>query len=300
VRDKTTELKSLEDYLAKAEVNFDKIRVTIASQDVTVEEARRLQSEKARVEEGISKATVVKHEYSKALRDIEMELSRKSEELQAIMLQYNNKVIDIPGLSEHSESIALDIENNDVVESDQRLLLGGVDLSAIVCQHLDTLKRTLLLRTAETKHELLQFLDRENINEETMTEALDRIKILKSKKFKVEESLVRENDENDGALQVPLNEIELLEKKKSSVRDPIALETAIARYQSRCLELEALYQEEKDGFAKKREEFGAEIAISLQSCDEYMHHIISKLETLVDTLNSKREKLDTVAASVEN
>jgi len=113
VRDKTTELKSLEDYLAKAEVNFDKIRVTIASQDVTVEEARRLQSEKARVEEGISKATVVKHEYSKALRDIEMELSRKSEELQAIMLQYNNKVIDIPGLSEHSESIALDIENND-------------------------------------------------------------------------------------------------------------------------------------------------------------------------------------------
>ena len=113
VRDKTTELKSLEDYLAKAEVKFDKIRVTIASQDVTVEEARRLQSEKAWVEEGISKATVVKHEYSKALRDIEMELSRKSEDLQAIMLQYNNKVIDIPGLSKHSESIALDIENND-------------------------------------------------------------------------------------------------------------------------------------------------------------------------------------------
>ena len=111
---------------------------------------------------------------------------------------------------------------------------------------------------------------------------------------------MRENDENDGALQVRLNEIELLERKNSSVRDPIALEIAIARYQSRCVELEALYQEEKDDFAKRREEFGAEIAISLQSCDEYMHHIISKLETLVDTLSSKRAMLDNVAAFVEN
>ena len=177
VRDKASELKTLEDELAKAEVKLDKIRVAIASQDVTVEEARRLQSEKARVEEGISKATVVKHEYSKTLRGMEIELSQKAEELQAIMLQYNNKVIDIPGLSEQSESIALDIENNNVVESDQRLLLGGVDLNAIVSQHSDTLKRTLLLRTAERKQELLQFLDKENINDETMTEALDRIKV---------------------------------------------------------------------------------------------------------------------------
>jgi len=110
--------------------------------------------------------------------------------------------------------------------------------------------------------------------------------------------LARNNEEQEGALQVRQNEVENLERKIASVRDPVALETAIARYQSQCVELEALRQEEEEEFTAEREAITEEIAAALHSCGEYMTHVKTRLEDFQDSLQIKRETIGTIEDNV--
>jgi len=182
VRDKTAELGRLESELAEADATVKKIRETIASQGITVDDARRLQSEKSRVEDSIAKAATAKQECSKALWELEMDLSRKVGELEAVTVQYNKKGTELQLFPEsakntHGKKFFIDIEKKYSAEADQSLLLGGVDLNGMVRPHLDALKGSALNRTAEKKQELSQSLDQEDVSEDALTEAADRVKV---------------------------------------------------------------------------------------------------------------------------
>ncbi len=119
--------------------------------------------------------------------------------------------------------------------------------------------------------------------------------ILETKKAKAEETLARENEANDRALQIRLNEVEALEKKIDSIRDPISLQSAISRCQIRSVKLEALHQKEKDEFTTQIEDVEAEIATALHICDEFMNQINIKLKICEENLTVQWVKLETIA-----
>ncbi len=177
VRDKNKEFKALEEELATTNLQVEKIRVMLASQGITIEDARRLQSEKAHIEDGISKAATTRHEYNKALWELEMELSRESSDLESVASQYNNKAADLADSSGHGKNITIDIERKYVAESDQRLLLGGADISGEILPRLEALKQSFIRQISEKKQQLLQLLDQEQFDEEAQTEASDKTKV---------------------------------------------------------------------------------------------------------------------------
>lgn len=109
--------------------------------------------------------------------------------------------------------------------------------------------------------------------------------------------MARENDVNEGALHIRLNEIETLGKKIATIRDPISHESEISRYQSRLGELEALHQKEKDEFNLKMEEVGTEISNAIQICGTFLHHVESKLKICEGNLTIQRAKLETIVDS---
>lgn len=109
--------------------------------------------------------------------------------------------------------------------------------------------------------------------------------------------MARENDANEGLLHIRLNEVETLGKKIAAIRDPISHESAISRYQSCLVELEALHQKEKDEFHLKMEEVGTEIRNTVQICGEFLHHVESKLKICEGNLTIQRAKLETIVDS---
>jgi SMC interacting uncharacterized protein involved in chromosome segregation len=156
---------------------LEDIRVTVASQGITVEDAKRLQSEKALVIDEISKGSSAKHECNKVLWDLEMELSRDYHELESLAYQYNNAATNLVDNSGYGKKFIADIETKIGATSDPRLLLGGIDISGEVLPHLDALKQSIMQQISDKKQQLMHLFDQEQVLEEARTEALDKAKV---------------------------------------------------------------------------------------------------------------------------
>jgi SMC interacting uncharacterized protein involved in chromosome segregation len=177
VQDKRSELHALEEELSGLHKKLEDIRVTVASQGITVEDAKRLQSEKALVIDEISKGSSAKHECNKVLWDLEMELSRDYHELESLAYQYNNAATNLVDNSGYGKKFIADIETKIGATSDPRLLLGGIDISGEVLPHLDALKQSIMQQISDKKQQLMHLFDQEQVLEEARTEALDKAKV---------------------------------------------------------------------------------------------------------------------------
>jgi SMC interacting uncharacterized protein involved in chromosome segregation len=125
VQDKRSELHALEEELSGLHKKLEDIRVTVASQGITVEDAKRLQSEKALVIDEISKGSSAKHECNKVLWDLEMELSRDYHELESLAYQYNNAATNLVDNSGYGKKFIADIETNNAANIRQEAAVNA-------------------------------------------------------------------------------------------------------------------------------------------------------------------------------
>ena len=117
------------------------------------------------------------------------------------------------------------------------------------------------------------------------------LQILEAKAKNLEETLKRERDEQEGTLAVRLREIDSIETKISSLRDPVALEAAIAKYQRQCTQLETLRQKNQEEHAALNEAVQAEISDALASLAVREEHIQTKLRELEDHIADREANL---------
>ena len=117
------------------------------------------------------------------------------------------------------------------------------------------------------------------------------MQILEAKAKNLEETLKRERDEQEGTLAVRLREIDSIETKISSLRDPVALEAAIAKYQRQCTQLETLRQKNQEEHAALNEAVQAEISDALASLAVRGEHIQTKLRELEDHIADREANL---------
>jgi kinetochore protein NDC80 len=173
VQDKRSELQALEEELAGINTKLEDIRAIVASQGITVEDAKRLHSEKAHVMDAISKGSTAKHECNKVLWDLEMELSRECHELESLTFQYNNTAANLVDSSGYGKKFIADTEVKITATSDPRMLLGGVDISGEVLPYALALKQSIMQQISDRKQQLMRLLDQEQVLEVSRTEVLD-------------------------------------------------------------------------------------------------------------------------------
>lgn len=285
VKERTKELEKNEKELERVMNRVEALKEKVQKQELSVDDARRMQSEKARVKESIERAVESKQKQNKLLWEAEMELNRRIEQLETLAAQYNalaSELLLIPETAENAngKKFMVEVHKEHAHEQNQSLLLGGVDLCSVAIPSISKLKSDYEDKSAHAREDLLELLDQVEASEEAITEAANDIKILEGKKKKSEEVFTREKEEQERALSVLLREIEVIETKIASIYDPVSQEEAITRYQRRCAELEALLSKTQEEGEARKQAVRKEINDALVVCAEHKEYQRKKLAEL--------------------
>ncbi|GMH56932.1 hypothetical protein TrST_g9690 [Triparma strigata] len=273
VETRGAELERNEADLASIHVRVAELKTAVSQQDLSAEDVRRMQGERARVEDGLERAIASKQEHSKNLWDAETELNKIVEELDAAASVFNSKAKElqmIPETAKYSqgERMTITIDKSKADEEDSTGLLGSVNLKTVVRPAIAQLKETVTGNMNSAKQELLNLLDQEEHAEEELKDAMTSATALENKARRAEEQYLKEKEQLDKAIAELVSETEEAETKITQLRDPMALETAISRNQTRLAQLNALRTEKKEAAEARREAVHGEILKALNMCAE--------------------------------
>ena len=299
VEERTVELDKNEKELESITGRIGQLKSKVETQEVSVEDVRIMQNEKARVEERIAAASKSKNEMAKLAWEGEMELRGKFQEMQDSVGKYNemaSKLLLIPETAENARGERFEIElQQDYAQEDNLVnMFGGIDLENSIMCSIRNLKRTYSDRVSQSRQELSSMMDEQQVCEEAYTEVSDGVKILEAKAKKCEETLRREKEEQEGTLAVRRKEIESIETKIGSLRNPVALEAAIAKYQRQCTQLETTRQKNQEEYLMQKKAVQAEIndALALLAVrEEHIQTALKELESHICMREANLEQL---------
>lgn len=292
VESRAAELKENEAELDGFNARIAELKTTISGQDLSAEDVRRMQGERARVEDGLERALAAKAEHSKVLWEAESELNKNLEELEGAIAVFNKKASSleiIPHTAKNSGgmdfTLKVDrdaIKTADGADSDAvtNAILGNVDVKGAVRPALAQLKESTIGKNNAAKAELLELLDHEEQVEESLTEALKNTSALENKARRAEEAYTKEKEHVDAGIAELQAEAEQAEIQASQLRDPMAMETALARNTARLAQLKALREEKAEAAAARKEAVHQEIVKALNMAAEHKDYIQTQLAEL--------------------
>jgi len=298
VEARTEELSKNEAELKSISANVANLKSQIATQDLSAEDVRRMQGERARLEEGLERAAAMKDEHNKAFWEGEAQLTAVLKSIETNVATYNGLCADlqlIPETAKNANGIKfhVSIDKSMAAQDDQVSLLGGVDVNGAVKPAVENLKSCVASASAEARKELLDLLDMEENSEEKLAELTEAMKKAESKAAKLEETYNREKEQIDAALAMIIKETEATESKIASLKDPVALESALARSQTKLNQLKALREEKASINAANKKAVHDEILEALAMVADHHSHCAKRFSE-VTALGQK------VLASIEN
>jgi chromosome segregation ATPase len=122
-------------------------------------------------------------------------------------------------------------------------VITGVAFKDEVAPKLDNIIASINAKIDETKEKYQDMLDKVQRSHDECKAADAQLHIVKEKTAKCEKTMEDEEETHKAKLAVRQREVDAMESKVASRRDPIALEEQIAAFQRQCAELEALQLE---------------------------------------------------------
>jgi SMC interacting uncharacterized protein involved in chromosome segregation len=282
--------------LERSTKHVEELKIAISNQALSLEDVQKMQNELKGVEESIDRAIKLKDERRKALWDSQVEAEKYWNELEGVVSDYNSDVAELsllPLVSVKGVDMKVIVDKASVLENDMTKLLN-VDLSGSVQPALLECKQEYSEKLSEAKWKYQEYLDRLEESEEAFSEAMEKLKIMQDKTAKCDDTLVGEREAQEAKLAVRLRDAESMETKVASLRDPVALEEQMARYERQCAELEALrikYQAES--VARKRAvcEKIEQTCLAIQDYDDFCE---KKVEEVNQYRSNKKETYGTL------
>jgi tRNA(Phe) wybutosine-synthesizing methylase Tyw3 len=105
-------------------------------------------------------------------------------------------------------------------------------------------------------------------------------------------------EEREAAFQAKLSGIQSMQTKIDSLRDPEAMERAIARYETKYEELEAMRLEEEREADTTARATAEEIHTAVATCTEYLAHVQSQLKRCASELEKKKTAIGSTQFTV--
>mmetsp|Transcript_12860 Transcript_12860/g.19539 ORF Transcript_12860/g.19539 Transcript_12860/m.19539 type:complete len:219 (+) Transcript_12860:1-657(+) len=198
------------------------------------------------------------------------------------MSTYHEHVVseDLKSESDTDEwSYDLTLNKENAAETNQSLLLGH-DIQTEIVSKLQKMKHHYAEMSVEARKELLSALDKKQASEVAHIEAKDEVNIVRGRKNKSDETLNREKETQEASLAIRLREVEKMERTIADIRDPVAVEEAIARYESQCVELEALRRRHQEEYLSTKKAVKNEINHALTKFLEHKEYQETKVTEL--------------------
>ena len=133
VESRSAELEANEVELAGFNDRIAELKTLISGQDLSAEDVRRMQGERARVEDGLERAIAAKAEHSKVLWESEMELNSTLEELENAAATFMKKATDLeiyPHTAKNAagQDFTMKVDRDAVHVADPNAILSGCDI----------------------------------------------------------------------------------------------------------------------------------------------------------------------------
>jgi SMC interacting uncharacterized protein involved in chromosome segregation len=293
VEERTAELQATEDELEAMTARVNTIKAQIHSQDLSVEDVRKMQAESDRVSDALEKVSALNEQNKEALWVSETELNRLFERLEIAVESYNMKLAELLLLLESAGRLKMSLNKESAACGDQSQLLG-VSLRTDVRPFLVDFKIETTEEAAVIRRQLQDDLDQLEASEEALTEVMDSLQIVEDRKAKCEENMEKEREQAEAALAVRLREVEAIESKIESLRDPVALEEQIARYQRQCNQLEALQLKHQEENISQKMAVHDEINAALRAIEEHNNYVREKFKSMKQYAIEQRTTLRSV------
>jgi kinetochore protein NDC80 len=282
IQERSTELVHTNAKLDKMNAHVKELKSVIATQELSVDEVRKMESEQKGVTEAMDRSLKLKRQREQALQHSRDELNTCVQKLDDAIATYNAKLADLASIPELGSKFA-EIKaklNKENLAEDQKDMLG-VDLQAVVRPLIEISKAQYESKADQAKWDYQDALDQREKAEEDLQDAQAKLQILTDKYQRCEERLHLEKEAQDAKLAVRARELTSMEEKVASLRDPVALEEQMASYERQCAELEALAEtHEAENVAKKRavlEEIESAMALMAEH-ESFCRHKIAELD----------------------
>mmetsp|Transcript_9450 Transcript_9450/g.28194 ORF Transcript_9450/g.28194 Transcript_9450/m.28194 type:complete len:657 (-) Transcript_9450:1678-3648(-) len=294
--DQSNELEETSKKLTTILSKVEQLKESINSQELSIEDVHKMQNEQKGYEEAFERAFALRDQRRSELWEIESEIENFWSKVESLVSDYNSYAGDLkilPMMASKDVEMMASIDKDAALDPNPTKLIG-VDLPGNIQPILTSCYTEYSEMTAESKSKYQEALDKLEKSEEAFTEALERHRIVEKKIDKCEETMEAEREAQDAKLGVRMREAESIETKVASLRDPVALEEQMARYQQQVTELESLKQQhEEDNVARKAavcEEIDRAI-LAMKEYDQFCMDKISEVQKYKEERRSKYGKI---------
>ncbi len=279
---KNDQSEELEETSKKLEAIVSKVqnlKENIDKQELSLEDVQKMQSERKGVEEAIDRANKLKDQRRSALWEIESEIESCWNKVESFVSDYNANAGDLkilPMVSRKGVEMTAIIDKNATLDPNPSKLLR-VDLSGSIHPTLKACHEEYSNMTSDSKWKYQEALDKLERSEEMFTEALERNRIVENRIDKCESTMEAEREAQDAKLGVRTRELESIESKVASLRDPVALEEQMAKFEQQCAELEALRQQHEEENVARKAAVCEEVDRAISAIQEYDTFCMDKI-----------------------
>lgn len=296
------ELEETNKSLAKIMSKVEQVKDSIGKQELSVDDVKKMQSERKGVEEAMERALALRDQRRSALWEIESELDKTMNDLESVVTTYNSNVCDlklVPMVSSKGIEMEAVINKESILDPDPSKLLS-IDLPTTIHPTLSSCCEEYVSLISNSKWKYQEALDQLEKSEAGFTEALERHRIVENKIDKCEETMKAEREAQDAKLGVRTREVELIERKVASLRDPVALEEQMSQFERQCTELETMRQQhEEDNIARKKA-ICEEIDGALLAMKDYDDFCLEKIKEVQKYRENKRVNYGALSVPVES
>jgi SMC interacting uncharacterized protein involved in chromosome segregation len=269
--DQSEELEETSKKLSTIVSKVQNLKESIDQQELTLEDVQKMQNERKGVEEAIERAYTLRDQRRSALWEIESEVESCWSTLESFVSDYNSHVGDLkilPMISSRGVEMTAVIDKEAILDPNPSKLLL-VDLPGTIQPVLKTCYEEYSDMISESKWKYQEALDKLEKSEEMFTEALERNRIVENRIDKCEGTMEAEREAQDAKVGVRIRELDSIETKVASLRDPVALEEQMAKFEQQCAELEALRQQHEDDNVARKAAVCEEVDRALLAIQEY-------------------------------
>jgi len=293
----TNEKSNMERQMQESSNNIERLKQMIDSQELSVEDVRRMEREKTRVEAQVAKQTKLLEGQDNALKEARAKFDACFELLQESVEKYNAKARSfelIPESAKHAKGHKFEIvlDEGKAGDIDSAVgLMGGVDIKGFVLPFVKKLGEDYV-RAIESEKEKIRNLKGDIENVESSKEQLaDDIAALKEKIEAIQEECNNTQQELESQISSKRRQIQLLESKISSLDNPEDADSTIQKYNRRYEELLELQKKNREEMRANMKAVNDEIRNAMELVKKYEEYKKKTVEEVKEYLERKEEAI---------
>jgi kinetochore protein NDC80 len=286
IEERSTELETTNAKWERMKAHVDSLQQTIASQGMSVEDLRKLQAEHKGIQEATDRMSKTVQQRQNALHTEEVEVAQVLTQLDVALSEYNGKLaeVSLALLSASAYKARLD---RDQLASPHPQALLGVNFEGHVEPAVQQAQEDMRLLAQKAQQDFDDAVDQVQALEQLVDVAAAKLRVANDKAVKTVAVLDQERYAQSQTTAVHQREVGLLEEKTAALRDPVALEEALAALRRQCADLEAAWE----GSVDNRQRQVQQLATQIQQCQYLLQeHEAAQRAELQDLLDYWKAK----------